>query len=836
MTKDNKKTILLVEDEKVTARLERKILEKHGFRVIICETGEEALETVNNTPGIELVLMDIDLGEGMDGTETAVKILQDHDLPLIFISSHTEPEIVERTEGITSYGYVVKDTGETVLLAAVRMAFRLFEAKMKEQEKEKALQVSEERFRRTFEQAAVGIAHVSLDGRFLRINQRFCEITGYSREELMNLRFQDITHPDSRSKDMEKTPELAEGTIEADSTEKKYIRKDGKVIWVRLTVSMGRDSSDDEKYFISIIEDITNRKLAEQALLQSHERYRQLYQSAGIGVGYFTGAGTVIYFNGITLKYMRKEEEDVVGKSLYDLFPEEVADEYMRRIREVVENDRITQYEDKVSLPSGEKWLLSILSPVHGAGESRTGVQVMLFDISHRRRAEEKLFKSDEQKNLILNSTSEMIAYYDRELQILWCNRASADSVGKSQDELIGSHCYQVWHNRDRPCENCPVLRSRDEKKAVEAEIETPDGRYWHLRGYPVMEDDEVVAMVEYGMDITEQKTFEKELVNSEERLRTVLEDLPGAVFAHDMEGNITYANRVAAEFTGYTKEELMNMTVADLDPESVTPDDRERLWHTMKSGEPITIQSTHFRKDGSSYAAEIHLNAVVLEGRNTILPVVFDITERIKNEEQIQSLLQEKEYILREVHHRIKNNMNTMVNLLSLQADSMDDEGAELALTGAVNRMKSMMVLYDRLYRSESLSDISSRDYISSLVDDIIKTFPLEPEVNREIDDIVLPIRLASTLGIIVNELISNAMKYAFSPERKNRLSIVLRKDEDHIRLEIADNGEGIRNPEGEPGFGMELVRGLVKELNGTFHMKNRDGTCCVLEFDIQA
>jgi PAS domain S-box-containing protein len=408
--------------------------------------------------------------------------------------------------------------------------------------------------------------------------------------------------------------------------------------------------------------------------------------------------------------------------------------------------------------------------------------------------------------------------------------------VGKSQDELIGSHCYQVWHNRDRPCENCPVLKSRDEKKAVEAEIETPDGRYWHLRGYPVMEDDEVVAMVEYGMDITEQKTFEKELVNSEERLRTVLEDLPGAVFAHDMEGNITYANRVAAEFTGYTKEELMNMTVADLDPESVTPDDRERLWHTMKSGEPITIQSTHFRKDGSSYAAEIHLNAVVLEGRNTILPVVFDITERIKNEEQIQSLLQEKEYILREVHHRIKNNMNTMVNLLSLQADSMDDEGAELALTGAVNRMKSMMVLYDRLYRSESLSDISSRDYISSLVDDIIKTFPLEPEVNREIDDIVLPIRLASTLGIIVNELISNAMKYAFSPERKNRLSIVLRKDEDHIRLEIADNGEGIRNPEGEPGFGMELVRGLVKELNGTFHMKNRDGTCCVLEFDIQA
>ncbi len=836
MIAEKHKTILLVEDENVTALLERKILEKNGFRVLVCENGEKAVIIIDTTPGIDLILMDIDLGEGIDGTESAEIILAKHDLPLIFLSSHTEPEIVEKTEGITSYGYVVKNTGETVLLAAIRMAFRLFEAKLKEKEHERALQVSEERFRGTFEQAAVGIAHVSMDGRFIRINRRFCEITGYSPEEMQNLSFQDITHPDNLARDTEKARELVKGNIGTYATEKKYIRRDGKTVWVLLTVSVTRESSNDEKYFISVIEDITNRKLTEQTLIQSHERYRQLYQSAGIGVGYFTDSGTVIYFNRITLKYMRKEEEDAVGHSLYDLFPEKEADEYMRRIREVIKKDSIVQYEDEVDLPSGKKWILSILSPVHSAGEGRKGVQVMLFDISHRRRAEEKLFKSDEQKNLILNSTSEMIAYYDTELQLLWCNQGSAESVGKNQDELIGRYCYEIWHNLDRPCENCPILGAKDEKKAVQGEIQTPDGRYWHLRGFPVMENGEVIALVEYGMDITDKKVFEEELVKSEERLRTVLEDLPGAVFAHDMEGTITYANRTAEEYTGYTKDELMSMTVADLDPESVSRDDRVKLWHTMKTGEPVTIQSTHYRKDGSSYTAEIHLNAVILDGRNTILPIVFDITERIKNEEQIRSLLHEKEYILREVHHRIKNNMNTMVNLLSLQAESIDDSRAELALIGAVNRMRSMMVLYDRLYRNESLKDISSVDYFTSLVDDIVKTCPLDLEVHRDIDDFILPIRLASTLGIIINELISNAMKYAFSPERKNRLTVCLSKKDGHIRIIIADNGEGISDPEERTGFGMELVQGLTKELNGTFHVENRDGVCCVLEFDCEA
>jgi CheY-like chemotaxis protein len=134
------KTILLVEDDVLIAMGEQIILEKAGYQVILASSGEKAVKAVETTPGIDLILMDIDLGEGIDGTEAAAIILQDRDLPVVFLSSHIEPEIVEKTEKITSYGYIVKNSGDTVLLASIKMAFKLFDAKQIALTQKEALQ------------------------------------------------------------------------------------------------------------------------------------------------------------------------------------------------------------------------------------------------------------------------------------------------------------------------------------------------------------------------------------------------------------------------------------------------------------------------------------------------------------------------------------------------------------------------------------------------------------------------------------------------------------------------------------------------------------------------
>jgi len=145
MHMSNAKSILLVEDEALIALVERRTLEGFGYTVLTAQSGEQAVEAVNADPDIDLVLMDIDLGAGIDGTEAAARILSHRDLPLIFLSSHTEPEYVQLTESITSYGYIVKNSGVTVLDASIKMAFRLFESRLRAQEHEAALQKDRER-------------------------------------------------------------------------------------------------------------------------------------------------------------------------------------------------------------------------------------------------------------------------------------------------------------------------------------------------------------------------------------------------------------------------------------------------------------------------------------------------------------------------------------------------------------------------------------------------------------------------------------------------------------------------------------------------------------------
>ena len=125
MCENATKTILLVEDEAVIALAEKKALERYGYSVLIVHSGEEAVEMVRTVPGIDLVLMDIDLGAGIDGTQAAESILEDHELPIIFVSSHSERRVVEKTERITSYGYIVKSSSITVFDASIKMAFKL---------------------------------------------------------------------------------------------------------------------------------------------------------------------------------------------------------------------------------------------------------------------------------------------------------------------------------------------------------------------------------------------------------------------------------------------------------------------------------------------------------------------------------------------------------------------------------------------------------------------------------------------------------------------------------------------------------------------------------------
>jgi len=212
---------------------------------------------------------------------------------------------------------------------------------------------------------------------------------------------------------------------------------------------------------------------------------------------------------------------------------------------------------------------------------------------------------------------------------------------------------------------------------------------------------------------------------------------------------------------------------------------------------------------------------------------------ERIAAEDKVKSLLSEKQLILREVHHRIRNNMGVLSSLLSIQARKVQEPSALAALEEAQGRIHNMGLLYDKLYRSADFSELSVKDYLGTLVDDVIGNFPncANVQVHKDIQDFMLDAKRLQSLGIMINELLTNIMKYAFQGRDGGEVSVQVLKDGNHVSVMLKDNGTGL--PESitftnSTGFGLQLIHGLAQQLNGAINIERLNGTKFTVEFDL--
>ncbi len=213
------------------------------------------------------------------------------------------------------------------------------------------------------------------------------------------------------------------------------------------------------------------------------------------------------------------------------------------------------------------------------------------------------------------------------------------------------------------------------------------------------------------------------------------------------------------------------------------------------------------------------------------------DITIRKRMEEMLIRQLQEKELLLRETHHRIKNNISSIMNFLSLQADNSSSEEANIALRGAVSRINSMSGLYDRMLLSGEYAEVPVASYINDITDSVISLFACSARISveKKLDDFRFSSRQMLNLGLIVNELLTNSMKYAFTGRESGNVLISVARRGDLVRLDIQDDGNGL--PDGfsmasSMGFGLTLVNMLSRQLGGNFRIENNSGTLCSLEF----
>jgi PAS domain S-box-containing protein len=267
--------ILNLEDNPLDAQLIHATLADGGIECEVTRVQTRAdFAAALGSGDVDLVLADYSL-PSFDGL-SALELVQEvrPGVPFVLVSGALGEERAIEALKSGATDYVLKQRLER-LVPAVRRAVREADERAERKRAEEALRESEERFRATFEQAAVGIAHVNADGRWLRVNQKLCEIVGYSREELLGKTFQDITHPDDLDADLQQARRLLSGEIETYSMEKRYVKKDNSIVWTNLTGSLVREPSGKPKYLIAVIEDISERKWAEETIREVREAERQ---------------------------------------------------------------------------------------------------------------------------------------------------------------------------------------------------------------------------------------------------------------------------------------------------------------------------------------------------------------------------------------------------------------------------------------------------------------------------------------------------------------------------------------------------------------------------------
>lgn len=281
-------------------------------------------------------------------------------------------------------------------------------------------------------------------------------------------------------------------------------------------------------------------------------------------------------------------------------------------------------------------------------------------------------------------------------------------------------------------------------------------------------------------------------------------------------------ANDAALEQHGYSRSELMGKPISFLDSEASKKKVSERM-RLLQTGKIVNFEAEHFRKDGTTFLVEVTANRLVIDDNELIYTIERDITERKLAEQKLHNALAEKEVMMREIHHRVKNNMQMMGSLLELQSDYVTDETALGYFRDSRQRIQSMAMIHEQLYHNRNLAQIDFVAYLQTLADNLRGQYgdqckQVDIQINAQ--PCTLPVDTAVSLGLVINELVSNALKHAFPKNRSGKLHVNLQRDEGKVILEVADDGVGLPpgfDPHHSPGFGMRIVTLMVeKQLDG--------------------
>lgn len=855
------------------------------------------------------------------------------------------------------------DEKEINLLSALgdQIAIAIAKAKMFEEMKQRqeALRESEVRYKSLFDNVPTGVYRTTPDGRIVMANAALVRMLGYSSfEELASRNLEregfDINYPRSQFK------KLLDQEGEISGLESAWVKRDGSVVFVLESTRAAREEDGTVFYYEGTVEDITNRKHAEEMLRESEKQLRLLTDALPVCISYIDAEQRYRFNNKTYEKWFGHPRGGIRGKHVKEILGEIAYSELQDKIETALSGipitfDSLIHYKD-----AGTRHVNVTYVPDIGNQGRVKGFYTLISDITGRKQTEEALSESYAQlskKNryeMIISSVTQSV-HQSINLQDVLENAVQAMSKNIDRADIVGIYLIEGEEAvlrahkglTDRYIERAgriPYPKGLTWKTILEgnpiycadAENDTfigPAGRELGIKSYlsmPIRFEDKtvgstginsfetnafneeelklleiVVKQIETAINNAKQvkalrkseeelrkardelelrvqeRTAEltsanKALRENEEKFRNLVEQTNDWIWEVDKNGIFTYSSPKVQDIIGYEPKELLGTRVFEYIHPDDCPDamaEFERAIRTQTSGRAVF----RFRHQNKGWR---WLESTGKPFRNTngqINGVIAsrDITERKHAEEQIKETLKEKEVLLKEIHHRVKNNLQVISSLINLQSQYIKSKKAIEMFNETQNRIRSMALIHEQLYQSRNLAMISFKEYVQNLLSNLLYSYEIDQnaiQLSINIEDVSMAIDTAIPCGLIINELVSNSLKYAFPRGRKGKILIGLQSkngngdpissrissearlshrtisgeagDEvsvealghSHFTLIVSDNGVGFpkdldfRNTE---SLGLQLVVELAEQLRGSIELDRKGGTSFKIKFE---
>nr|WP_255668582.1 PAS domain S-box protein [Methanocella sp. CWC-04] len=554
-----------------------------------------------------------------------------------------------------------------------------------------------------------------------------------------------------------RTMELLQNENCSHIAEEETLLTDGRVI--RLYSFMMRDAGNRYLGRSYSYNDVTARKIVQDAEKKNLNFLQVLMNTIPLPIFYKNREGIYIGCNEAFEKYLGFDRDSIIGKTVFDLAPENLAKIYKNADDSLFNSGGIQVYESRVKNADGSEHDVIFNKATYLNPDGSIGGMVgTILDITERKRSENDILKMH------------------RELETRVAERTS-------------------------------------ELKRINEALQT---------------------------EIKERNKAEEELEKSIKKYKELADLLPQIVFEIDINGNITFVNKSAFGLTKYNEEDFKKGLNAF---QIISLEDRDRLKENMSNALKGNSEGGEYRirrKDGSTYPGMIHASVIYQDDRPAGLRgFIIDITELKQAEKRIQASLAEKEVLIKEIHHRVKNNLQIISSLLSLQFDYIRDEKDLEIFKESQDRVRTMALIHEKMYQSKDLANVDISEYMDNLTSYLFRSYGVDRNIiglEIESGEVYMNVNTAVPCGLIINELVSNSLKYAFPNGRKGKISIKLKpKNIDRMVLTIMDDGIGLpeeKNIDNNKSLGLQLVHALTEQINGSIRLYRNDGTRFEIEF----